>query len=346
MNDKEVFLKSALFYHNEGLNVIPVKEKGKAPAVEVLGGTWEQYQGRYSTEKEIRHWWANGFSQIFNLGIVHMDGYIAIDIDDDTGIFESIGVVFPELLKGRIEQSGSYKGYHIPLKIKNLPNFGYDNKQERPRGNKTWKTMIGAVNIRIAACQTISPPSIHPETLHRYRFTQKGPIAEIDNLNSFIEWLDLLAPPKREEAPAPKPRPAQRNGNGSLVAQVLSAWPTATDVFREFGKVHEIQKERGGGIRLLGNGGLVLTEDEKAWYNFSDEVGGGILAAWAYCRFGHCDQAKHLEQCLIEMAQAGGIDLAPYQPTEETTQPIEPIERAWQQYNTLWPKLRITLNND
>lgn len=335
---ESLVLKAAMFYHNEGSNVIPIVYKDKKPALP----TWEEYHTRRSTPAEIKGWFGN--SKQFNLGVVHgavSDNYVSIDLDNDTGIFEAIGVVFPEMVKGRIEQSGSLKGYHIPLRLDLLPDFGHDQKQDRPRGNKTWKTMVGVVNIRAQFCQTLSPPSLHPSG-NRYRFAQKGPVTHLANLDSFIEWLDLLAPPKREEAPTPKPRPARRGNGASLMAQVLSAWPTATDVFREFGKVHEIQKERGGGIRLLGNGGLVLTEDEKAWYNFSDEVGGGIIAAWAYCRFGHCDQSKHLDQCLIEMAQAGGIDLAPYQPAEETTQPAEPIERAWQQYNTLWPKLRAT----
>lgn len=332
-------LKSALHYHNEGLNVIPIVYKDKKPALP----TWEEYHTRRSTTAEIKGWFGNG--KQYNLGVVHgavSDNYVSIDLDNDTGIFEAIGVVFPEMVKGRIEQSGSLKGYHIPLRLKELPDFGHDSKQNRARGNKTWKTMIGAVNCRVQFCQTLSPPSLHPSG-HRYRFAQKGGITELDNLNGFIEWLDLLAPPKREEAPTPRSRPTHQGNSGSLIAQVLNAWPTATDVFREFGKVHEIQKERGGGIRLLGNGGLVLTEDEKAFYNFSDECGGGILAAWAWCRFGHYDPDKHLDQCLIEMARAGGIDLEAYRPTEEkAAQLVEPAERAWRQYNTLWTKLRAT----
>lgn len=329
--------KAAMYYHGEGLNVIPVIYKDKRPAL-----AWEEYHTRQSTPEEIGEW----FSRPMNLGIVHgavSDNYITIDLDHDAGIFEAIGVVFPDMVKGRIEQSGSREGYHIPLKLKSLPEFGYDAKLNRPKGNKTWKTMVGSVNVRVGWCQTVAPPSLHPSG-NRYRFVQKGPITQIDNLDSFIEWLDLLAPPKREEAPAPRPRPA-RQGNGGLIAQVLSAWPTATDVFREFGKVHEIQRERGGGIRLLGNGGLVLTENEKAWYNFSDEIGGGILAAWAWCRFGHYDPDKHLDQCLIEMAQAGGVDLPPFTTTEDKpTQQVESPKRIWaQQYNALWPKLRATI---
>lgn len=330
-------LRSALHYHNEGLNVIPVVYRDKKPALP----TWEEYHARMSTPAELKHWFGNG--KQFNLGIVHgavSDNYVSIDLDNDTGIFEAIGTVFPEMIRGRVEQSGSLKGYHIPLKLKTLPDFGHDHKQDRPRGNKTWKTLVGVVNIRARFCQTLCPPSLHPSG-HRYRFIQKGAITGLDNLDSFVEWLDLLAPPKREEAPAPRPRPTRQGRGGSLIAAVLEAWPTATEVFREFSKVHEIQKERGGGIRLLGNGGLVLTEDEKAWYCFSDEVGGGIIAAWAWCRFGHYDESKHLDRCLIEMAQAGGVGLEPYQPTEEESP--EPPKRVWaEQYNNLWTKLRET----
>lgn len=329
-------LKAAMYYHEEGLCCIPVVYQDKKPALPA----WEEYHTRMSTPAEIKGWFGNG--KQFNLGIIHgevSDNYVSIDLDNDTGIFEAIGVVFPEMVKGRVEQSGSWKGYHIPLKLKTLPDFGHDSRQDRPRGNKTWKTMVGAVNIRARFCQTVAPPSLHPTSGHRYRFLQKGAITELDNLDSFVQWLDLLAPPKKEEAPTPTPRPTRRGSGGSLMAEVLSAWPTAMEVFREFGKVHEIQKERRGGIRLLGNGGLVLTEDEKAWYNFSDEMGGGIVASWAWCRFGHYDEAKHLDQCLIEMATAGGVDLARFTPKTQLT--IEAPKRIWaQQYNALWPKSR------
>lgn len=333
-------LRSALTYHNEGLCCIPIVYRDKKPALP----TWEEYHTRMSTPAELKGWFGNG--KQYNLGIVHgpvSDNYVSIDLDNDTGIFEAIGVVFPDMVKGRVEQSGSLKGYHIPLKLKTLPDFGHDHKQDRPRGNKTWKTLVGVVNIRARFCQTLCPPSLHPSG-HRYRFLNKAAITYLDNLDSFVEWLDLLAPPKREEAPAPASRPARQGKGGSLMAAILDAWPTATAVFREFGKVSEIQKERGGGVRLLGNGGLVLTKDEKAWWCFSDETGGGIIAAWGYCRYGHYDESKHLDRCLIEMAEAGGIDPAAFQSTEDKpTQQAESPERIWaQQYSALWPKLRAT----
>jgi hypothetical protein len=144
-------LKAAMFYHNEGLNVIPVIHKDKRPAL-----AWEEYHTRKSTQEEIAEW----FNRPANIGIVHgavSDNYITLDLDHDQGIFEAIKTVFPEMTKGRIEQSGSLEGYHVPLRLKALPDFGYDAKLERLKGNKTWKTMIGVVNIRAQFCQSVSP---------------------------------------------------------------------------------------------------------------------------------------------------------------------------------------------
>src|SRR5688572_6469155 len=95
-------LKAAMFYYDEGLCVIPICYRDKKPALP----TWEEYHTRRSTPAEIKGWFGNG--KQFNLGIVHgavSSNYVSIDLDNDTGIFEAIGVVFPEMVKGRIEQS-------------------------------------------------------------------------------------------------------------------------------------------------------------------------------------------------------------------------------------------------
>ncbi|MBD3261576.1 MAG: hypothetical protein GF334_07840, partial [Candidatus Altiarchaeales archaeon] len=80
---REKFFKSAIYYHKEGLNVIPVTPGDKNPAL----SSWKEYFERYSTKDEITHWWNNGHDQLFNIGVVHLDGFISIDIDHDQGIY-------------------------------------------------------------------------------------------------------------------------------------------------------------------------------------------------------------------------------------------------------------------
>lgn len=296
-------LEPALNYHKEGLCVIPVIERDKKPAL-----AWEEYHTRRSTVEEIKLWWGNGHN--YNIGIVHGEvsgNFVTLDIDHDSGLVDEMFNAHPYLFAGRIEQSGSGEGYHIPLKLDQLPDFGIDQKQDRPRGNRTWKTKTGVCNIRARFCQTVCAPSIHPSG-NPYRFLQEGPITQVANLDRLIEWLDRLAPPKITTAPAiNKPtRPVQSD---DLLGEVKAVWDCLS-VFDQFTIAGQQRKEPNGEIRLLGNGGLLVTEDLQRWYSFADEMGGGVFEAWGYCRFGNSyDKTRHFRQVLLEMAQAAGIEV-------------------------------------
>lgn len=294
-------LQPALNYHNEGLCVIPVKANDKAPALP----TWEEYQTRQSTEQEIRQWWGNGHN--YNVGIVHGEvsgNYIALDIDHNAGIMTDLVNDHDYLFNGRIEQSGSGQGYHIPIRLDTLPDFGVDTKQNRPRGNRTWKTSRGMLNIRCRFCQTVAPPSIHPSG-NPYKFIQTGDILRLPNLDSLIAWLDKLAPPPKQSTKTNKPTAPARSDD--LLSEVKAAWD-CLKVFDHFSMAGQRRQEHNGEIRLLGNGGLLITEDLEQWYNFSDDFGGDCITAWGYCRLGSSyDNAKHFRQMLLEMAEAAGI---------------------------------------
>jgi len=343
---KDAMLKSALFYHNEGLCVIPVKPRDKAPALE----SWEEYQRRPSTEDEIRTWFGNGTG--YNIGIVHgevSNGYVTLDFDHDTGLFAEMRKRFPPFFTGRLEQSGSHEGYHIPMMLSELPDFGYNKRQERPRGNKTWKTKQGHCNLRCRFCQTVAPPSIHP-TGNRYRFIQKGSIVTIDNLSDLLTWLDKVAPP-----PLPRIVNAQRHtpgerlcGGKTLLEAVKSAWPDALSVFRFFNLVDRVQEEPDGELRVLGNGGLLINSDDKTlWYNFSDEMGGGLFEAWGWCRFGSSyNNQTQFRNVLVEMAQAAGIDVTQFykRGDESITKETRPDgDRSYwhKQYPGRWNQMRV-----
>lgn len=327
-------LPHALQYHNEGLNVIPIVENDKRPALPA----WEEYHTRRSTLGEIKQWWGNGHN--FNLGVVHGEvsgNYIALDLDHDSGLLDAMYEAHSYLFKGRIEQSGSGEGYHIPLRLGTLPDFGMDQKQQRPRGNKTWKTKLGSCNIRARFCQTVAPPSIHP-TGGIYRYIQNGPITQLSTLDGLIEWLNKLAPP-----PVQSPRlnaPIRAAQSNDLVEEVRSHWDVLK-VFDHFTMASRTQKEANGEIRLLGNGGLLVTEDLQTFYNFSDEMGGGVFEAWGYCRMGTAyDKTKHFRQVLLEMAQAAGIDLAQfYRKGDEQAVKVQPSNNKtyWtRQYGQQW----------
>lgn len=329
-------LEAALNYHAEGLCVIPIVERDKKPAL----ATWEEYHTRLSTAEEIKQWWSG---HNFNVGIVHGEvssNYIALDIDHDNGILDDLFNEFGSLFMGRIEQSGSWEGYHVPLRLSQLPDFGMDQKQDRPRGNRTWKTERGCVNIRARFCQTVAPPSIHPSG-NPYRFLQNGPITQAQNLDGLIEYLNRLAPP-----PVPKQssnKPIRATEGNDLLAEVKAAWETPLKVFDHFAMAGQPRQEPDGQIRLLGNGGLLLTEDCSQWWCFSDDFGGGLFEAWGYCRFGSAyDKHKHFRTVLLEMAAAAGIDVVKfYRQGDEQKLSTQATNRVWsQQYGQYWQYAR------
>jgi len=305
-----IMYASASAYYSEGLNVIPVVWQEKRPALP----EWKKYQTTPSTAEEVNHWFGNG--TLYNIGIIHgqlRDGlgyYGTFDIDHDKGIFNRLKVEFPFLFGGRIEQSGSGEGFHVPLITSEIVAWG----------NKTWKTQWGSVNYRASNCQTVVPPSIHP-TGNPYTFLQSGDIARVRNLDDVFEWLNELSdkPQMLKRPPRKTITPANR---GSLLEQVLAYW-NPERVFDYFGLVNQIQEERNGDIRLFGNGGLLIRNKNGAWvwYCHEEQTGGGAIEAWVWCqsRIGQTlDKQVEFRRILIQMAEAGGIDLAGfYKPGDE-----------------------------
>ena len=304
--------------------MIPVKPRDKAPAI-----PWTCFQSQRSTADEVREWFGNGHA--YNIGLVHgevSENYLTVDIDHDKGIYESIKAVYPQLTAGRIEQSGSYEGFHIPLRSAILPDYG----------NRTWKTPLGMVNIRVRGCQTVAPPSIHPSG-NRYRFVQKGPITEIADLSDFMGWLDMLTPKKEVTRVAVKNKPAiAPYGGGSLVDEVKRAWPSVLGVFAEFGHTHTKPAPKGE-TRVLSNGGLLVGENDERWYSFANEMGGGVVEAWGFCSNGSYDRARDFKTVLLDMAKAGGVDLAQF---ENVRQDVEPRTEPtyWTEKYQMWERVR------
>ena len=90
-------LQFALQYHDEGLCVIPVKPRQKMPALT----SWEAYQTRTSTRREVEQWFTNSS---FNIGIVHggvSGNYITLDVDHDAGLWQILNEDHPYLFTGR-----------------------------------------------------------------------------------------------------------------------------------------------------------------------------------------------------------------------------------------------------
>jgi len=269
-------LNSAIRYHNEGLCVVPCKPRDKAVALP----TWEEYQKRCSTLAEIKSWWAS--SPQANIGIVSgVNNFITIDIDHDSGAYNLMRSKFPALFAGRIEQSGSGQGYHVPMFLSELPDLGYDNSKNRPKGNRTWHTKQGDVNIRARWCQAVVPPSIHPSG-GVYSFIQAGDIVRTPDLTAVIEWLNQIDPSARIVTTR---RPPPATQNESTLA-IKNYFPSVLATFVQLGYTEMPRKENNGWTRIPGHGGLLIDESDTFWHNFEDEVGGDVVDAFGWTRFG------------------------------------------------------------
>lgn len=327
--DTRELLTAALSYHSEGLCVIPVVHGQKMPAVP----NFEHYYHNRSTADEVKHW----FSRPHNIGIVHGEvsgNYITLDIDHDAGIFQTLQDEWSALFFGRVEQSGSGEGYHIPLRVENMPEWN----------NRTWKTPTGAVNIRARLCQTVAPPSIHPSG-GLYRFLQTGSLVVLNSVDPLVDWLNELAPPKPKARPLPAPPALKRTEPGTdLKAAVEAEYPDVLSVFAEFGMTN-LQQEKNGEIRILGNGGLLVAEDRQRWVCYSDDnFGGGIFEAWGWCRFGRdYDNRKQFREVLLEMARSRGIDTTKFyrQGDGQKVATVATVRKVWHQlYANMYARLR------
>lgn len=289
----------ARFYHSEGLSVIPIKPRDKMPAL----ATWEEYQTRQSTAAEVDQWWAQNPN--YNIGAVHgLSGYSMIDIDHDNGALIEMSERFHHLCNGRIERSGSGEGYHIPMFLDDFPDLGWDSKHNRPKGNKTWRTPLGSINVRTRYCQTVLKPSIHPSG-KTYEYLQDGKIGRITDIEPVLKWLNAIAP---EDAPIERPtEPRKPQGNGS---DFKSYYSDLVSVFQSFGYNGDVRTEPNGEVRIMGNGGLLIDPDKGTWYSFRDETGGDVVDAFGYLTYGTRWNRYDKEQFRTiagEMKQRAGI---------------------------------------
>lgn len=94
---------------------------------------------------------------------------------------------------------------------------------------------------------------------------------------------------------------------GDYKAKIRDAWSTQA-VFEYFDRHHNGATEERGETRLLGNGGLLISD--WRWYCHSDDEGGDQFDAWSYCKHGHTidrSNGKAFWGIADEMAAVKGI---------------------------------------
>ena len=78
MGKENVKLNHALEYLERGWSVIPIKPKGKRPAIR-----WLEYQKRLPTEDEVTQWWTQWEDYDIALVTGEVSGVVVVDWSSD-----------------------------------------------------------------------------------------------------------------------------------------------------------------------------------------------------------------------------------------------------------------------
>jgi hypothetical protein len=165
-------LDSALRYLARGWNVIPVT-RDKRP----LLPSWEEYQGRMATEKEVREWWGRWPTAGIAVLTGALSGVVVVDADDAEGLasvkpYLEVGTLTVVTGRGGRHYYFKHPGEEVPCAVRFLPG----------------------TDCRGDAGYVVVPPSLH-RSGKRYRW--KDTRAQIVNMPA--ELLALLRPGPRKK---------------------------------------------------------------------------------------------------------------------------------------------------
>lgn len=178
-------LKAALFYVRQGWSVIPLTPGDKRP----LLPSWQEFQSRRATEKEVSEWWRKYPNA--NIGLVTgaVSGFMVLDLDTvlalefakDQGIPQT-----PAVATG--------KGYHVYLKH---PGSLVQNAASLAG--------VQGLDVRGDGGYVVAPPSVHPSG-RRYVWAKGRSPRDVELALPPVWLLDLLtnrisANPGHEELP-------------------------------------------------------------------------------------------------------------------------------------------------
>ena len=265
--------EKALRLHKMGFNLVLLGSSGDDLKRPVLRG-WQR--ATYSP-KQVAAW-----SPRNNLGLRcgrQGNGLSLVVLDFD----ERAGFIFPKWQRQAERISpclpvivSSGRGYHVYYyttddhRSRTLAGCYSDREDGRKRLHKFIETLG-------QGRQVVTAGSRHP-TGCRYRFMTPATYADIPRLTDH-QWQQIAALSVSFDK-----RPARSKKNGFQPISLLddlAGIGSCLDYARRFIGSEEFI-ERNGDIRILGQGGLLITPDGRGWYSFSDDTGGGLtdLITW------------------------------------------------------------------
>ena len=171
MIDAPVIFDAARHYVSNGYSILPCV--GKRAAIQ-----WAALCERRPTLADVNRWRDMGV--LHNVGIIGgavSGNLVIVDLDGDEAV-DRFTHAFPSLMETYTVQSGSGHGLHLYLRADILP--------PTKRTSQPW----GNVELRAHGCYVVAPPSIHPDTGHRYEVVSRVSIKRVLSLTMLANWID------------------------------------------------------------------------------------------------------------------------------------------------------------
>jgi len=153
-------------YREEGLNVIPCKERKKEPAI-----NWKEYQNEIYQEN---------IPPTANIAIIcgKISNNLAV-VDVDKSDLDLVNQIYPNALKEtRVVKTGS-GGYHLLFYVYELPKKPL--RLNKDNGDH--------IDIQVNGTYVIAPPSIHPNG-HEYKIVSETEKIKTINFQDIIVNLE------------------------------------------------------------------------------------------------------------------------------------------------------------
>lgn len=171
-----VTLEHAEQLAGKSFSIIPLKPRGKAPAMQ-----WSEFTKRLATATEIRQWWGPEAIQPFNIGIVcgHISRIIGIDADSRAAAIQLFRrLPFTPLM------SKTAKGVHFLFRL----------SPDQLISPRVRAVILGVLcDIRAERSFIVAPPSIHP-TGKTYGWVHDLTTVDLEQVPFFDEsWLDAAS---------------------------------------------------------------------------------------------------------------------------------------------------------
>ena len=174
MGKENVKLNHALEYLERGWSVIPIKPKGKRPAIR-----WLEYQKRLPTEDEVTQWWTQWEDYDIALVTGEVSGVVVVDCDNDNAFKASQEAEMITPIKVKTKRGVHLYFEHPKDGIRRGPRAGVNSR------GADWP-QINGLDFRGDGSYALLPPS------KNYEWDYPTDVFDYDEMNVWKDWKPSL----------------------------------------------------------------------------------------------------------------------------------------------------------